>query len=436
MKFDAFNKAHELKEKILFTLFILLLFRLGSYITVPGINVSVFEELAKANSAGLLGIFNTLSGGSLSRMSIFALSIVPYITASIVMQLVSMSFQSMIELKKEGEFGRIKIAQYTRYLTIALSTFQGYGVAVAIEKASGSYGSLIAIDLELFKVSTVTALVGGTMLLMWLGEQITMNGIGNGTSMIIFTGIASGLPQAFISLFGLARSGKISILMLLLIVASVIGLILLIVFVERAYRKIPVQYPRRQIGNKIFGGDTTHLPLKVNIAGVVPPIFASSILAFPATLLSFMPASKEDGSLIATILRSISRGEPLYLTIYTALIVLFCFVYTSAIFNTTDTADVLKRNQGFISGLRPGASTATYLDKIVNRLTLLGALYITFVCVVPEYGFSRYNIPFYLAGSSFLIVVNVVMETFAQVQAILFSQQYESLIKKARLKTK
>jgi preprotein translocase subunit SecY len=430
---NIFFKATELKNKILFTLIALFVFRFGSYVTIPGINSLALSEFSQANSSGLLGIFNTLSGGSLSRMSIFALSIVPYITSSIVIQLLSMTFKPLSEMKKEGESGRMRINQYTRYLTIILATFQAYGIAAGLQHTGAKYGSIITIDLALFKVSAITSLVGGTIFLMWLGEQISARGIGNGTSLIIFTGIVSGLPQAFISVFDLVRTGAMSSLTLIMILLIVSGLIYSIVFVEKAQRKIPVQYPKRQFGNKVFSGETTHLPLKINTAGVIPPIFASSLLAFPATILNFLSFNGENSTL-ETMLVYLGRGKPLYLSLYVSFIVFFCFVYTAAIFNTTETSDMLKRNGGFIPGVRPGANTAGYLDHVLTRLTCLSAIYITFVCVLPEYGFSRYNIPFYLGGTSFLIVVNVVTETFSQIQSALFSHQYESLIKKARLR--
>jgi len=432
MDASVFLKAKDLKKRILFSLLVLCVFRLGSYITIPGIDSLALNEFAKANSAGILGIFNTLSGGSLSRMSIFALSIVPYITASIVMQLLSVTLKPLEELKKEGEFGRKKINQYTRYLTVILSAVQAYGIAAGLEQAHGSYGSIVTVSSMFFRVSTVSTLVVGTVLLMWLGEQISAKGIGNGISLIIFAGIVSGLPQAFINVFDLVKTGAMNPIVLIVVLAAVFALIYFIVFMERAQRRIPVQYPKRQRGNKIFGGENTHMPLKLNTAGVIPPIFASSLLSFPATIMNFISTGEEE-SIFETILIHLGRGKPLYLIIYVTLIIFFCFFYTAVVFNTTETADMLKRNGGFLHGRRPGAHTAEYLDHILTRLTVIGAAYVAFVCVLPEYGFSKYSIPFYLGGTSFLIVVNVVMDTFAQVQSALFSYQYEGLMKKARL---
>ncbi len=432
MDASIFLKAKGLKNKILFTLFILCVFRLGSYITIPGINSLALNEFASANSSGILGIFNTLSGGSLSRMSIFALSIVPYITASIVMQLLSVTIKALEELKKEGEVGRKKISQYTRYLTVILSVVQAYGIAVGLEQAHGSYGSIVTVPSIFFKISAVSTLVVGTILLMWLGEQISAKGIGNGISLIIFSGIVSGLPQAFISVFELVKTGSMHPMTLVAILAAVFVLIYFIVFMERGQRRIPVHYPKRQKGNKMFGGGSTHMPLKINTAGVIPPIFASSILSFPATIMNFMTVGEEE-SIFESIMIHLGRGKPLYLLIYISFIVFFCFFYTAVVFNSNETADNLKRNGGFLYGRRPGAQTAAYLDHVLTRLTVIGAVYVAFVCVLPEYVFSKYSIPFYLGGTSFLIVVNVVMDTFVQIQSALFSYQYEGLMKKARL---
>lgn len=433
MDASIFSKAKDLQKRILFTLLALVVFRFGSYITIPGIDSLALSSFTKANSTGILGVFNTLSGGSLSRMSIFALSIVPYITSSIIMQLLSATIKPLEELKKEGPSGRKKINQYTRYLTVLLASVQAYGIAVGLEQISGGYGSIVTISSMFFRVSTVTTLAVGTMFLMWLGEQITARGIGNGISIIIFAGIVSGLPQAFITVFELVRTGAMSPITLIALLAIVFALIYFIIFMERAQRKIPVQYPKRQHGNKVFGGESTHMPLKLNIAGVIPPIFASSLLAFPATIVNFMSVT-ESGSFFESFMILLSRGKPLYLIIYITLIVLFCFVYTSIVFNVEETADMLKKNGGFLHGRRPGAHTAEYLDHTLTRLTVIGAAYVAFVCVLPEYGFSRYNIPFYLGGTSFLIVVNVVMDTFTQIQSALFYVQYESLIKKSRLR--
>ncbi|MCH9753772.1 MAG: preprotein translocase subunit SecY [Alphaproteobacteria bacterium] len=432
MDASVFFKAKDLKNRIVFSLLALLVFRFGSYITIPGINTVALNEIAQANSSGILGMFNMLSGGSLSRMSIFSLAIFPYITASIVMQLLSSTFKPLEEMKKEGGAGRKKINQYTRYLTVFLCAFQAYAMAISLEKLESSGMSVVIIPGVFFKVSTVTTLVVGTMFLMWLGEQITARGIGNGISLIIFAGIVAGLPQAFITVFELVKNGAMSPVTLLLLFAAILGLIYFIVAVERAQRRIPVQYPKRQKGNKIFGGENTHLPLKLNTAGVIPAIFANSILLFPLTITNFVSA-KED-SIMETILIYLGRGKPLYLALYVVFIVFFCFFYTAVVFNVNETADMLKRNGGFLHGRRPGANTAEYLDHVLTRLTVIGASYIAFICVVPEYLSSKYGIPFSLGGTSFLIVVNVVMDTFTQVQSSLFSYQYEGLIKKSKLR--
>lgn len=432
MDASVFFKAKDLKNRIVFSLLALLVFRLGSYITIPAINATALNEIAQTNSSGILGMFNMLSGGSLSRMSIFSLAIFPYITASIVMQLLSSTFKPLEEMKKEGGAGRKKINQYTRYLTVILCAFQAYAMAISLEKLQSNGVSVVIIPGMFFKISTVSTLVVGTMFLMWLGEQITARGIGNGISLIIFSGIVAGLPQAFITVFELVKNGAMSPTTLLLLFSGILGLIYFIVAFERAQRRIPVQYPKRQKGNKIFGGENTHLPLKLNTAGVIPAIFANSILLFPLTITNFISA-KED-SIMETILIYLGRGKPLYLALYVVFIVFFCFFYTAVVFNVNETADMLKRNGGFLHGRRPGANTADYLDHIMTRLTVIGATYMAFICVVPEYISSKYSIPFSLGGTSFLIVVNVVMDTFTQVQSSLFSYQYEGLIKKSKLR--
>lgn len=432
MDISVFLKAKDLKKRVIFSLLALLVFRFGSYLTIPGINNVALHDIAQANSAGILGMFNMLSGGSLSRMSIFSLAIFPYITASIVMQLLVATFKPLEEMKKEGAGGRKKINQYTRYLTVFLCAFQAYAMAVSLEKLQSGGVSVVIIPGLLFKITAVTTLVVGTMFLMWLGEQITARGIGNGISLIIFAGIVAGLPQAFISVFELVRNGAMSPVTLIVLLIAIFGLIYFIVAVERAQRKVPVQYPKRQKGNKVFGGENTHLPLKLNTAGVIPAIFANSLLLFPLTITNFV-AAKED-SIMETVLIYLGRGKPLYLTLYVVLIAFFCFFYTAVVFNVNETADMLKRNGGFLHGKRPGANTAEYLDYVLTRLTVIGACYISFICVIPEYVSSKYSIPFYLGGTSFLIVVNVVMDTFVQVQSSLFSYQYEGLIKKSKLR--
>jgi preprotein translocase subunit SecY len=429
-----FLKAHDLKKKILFTLFALFICRLGSYVTIPGINSVALNTMAEANAKGILGMFNVLSGGSLSRMSVFALSIVPYITSSIVMSLITVTIKPLEEMKKEGEAGRRKINRYTRYLTVLLCGFQAYGVATGLEHAGSGDAKIVTMSsFALFRLVTVVSLVVGTMFLMWLAEQISMRGIGNGTSLIIFVGIVSGLPTTFVSLFELAKTGVMSPITLMVVLAAVFGLIYLIVFVERAQRQITIQYPRRQVGNKIFDGQNTHLPLKINTAGVIPPIFANSILLFPLTITSFISVGGED-SIWNSILIHLGRGKPLYLLLYVSFIVFFSFFYTSIVFNVKETSDMLKKNGGFIPGIRPGDHTATYLDKVLSKLTAIGAAYMSFVCVLPEYVSYKYAVPFYLGGTSFLIVVSVVMDTFVQIQTMLFTHQYESLMRKARFR--
>ena len=430
---SLFFKAHDLKRKLLFTICILFVCRLGSYIIIPGINSLALSSLAAANSKGILGMFNVFSGGSLSRMSIFALSIVPYITSSIVMSLLTVTIKPLEELKKEGELGRRRINQYIRYLTVVLCAFQAYGLARGLENMRGGGENIVIISNGLFRLTTIITLVVGTMFLMWLGEQISMRGIGNGISLIIFTGIISGLPGAFASILELTKTGAMGPFTLIFILAIVMMLIYFIVFIERAQRKIFIQYPKRQVGNKIFEGQNTHLPLKINTAGVIPAIFANSILLFPLTITNFMSSKGVEG-FWNTVLIYLGRGKPLYLCLYVLFIVFFAFFYTSVVFNAKETADMLKKNGGFIPGIRPGDYTADYLDMILIKLTVIGAAYISFVCVLPEYVSSKYAIPFYLGGTSFLIVVNVVLETLSQVQSSLFTYQYEGLMKKARFR--
>ncbi len=431
---NILSGTSDLKSRLLITFGILILCRLGSYITIPGINVLALGEISASNSDGVLGIFNMLSGGALSRMSIFALAIMPYITASIVMQLLSVTFKPLEEMKKEGEAGKKRINQYTRYLTVFLTVFQAYGIAVSLEKMNGgAYGSVVMVPGAFFRILAVSSLVVGTMFLMWLGEQISARGIGNGTSLIIFTGIVSGLPQAFVSVFELTKTGAMSATLLVFILAIIVAMIYFIVFMERAQRKIPVQYPKRQIGNKLFAGDSTHLPLKLNTSGVIPPIFASSILLFPLTISNFV-GQADESSILETISMYLGHGKPLYILSYVILIVFFCFFYTAIIFNVDETAENLKKNGGFIFGRRPGKNTAEFLDFVLTRLTVIGAAYIAFVCALPEFLSNKFNIPFSLGGTSFLIVVNVVIDTFTQIQTALLALQYEGLIKKSRLR--
>ena len=432
INFGAFAKATELKRRIWFALGCLIVYRLGTYIPLPGIDPQVMAQIFAQQAGGIMGMFNMFAGGALERMSIFALGILPYISASIIMQLMTAISPSVEQLKKEGEAGRKKINQYTRYLTLLLATVQGYGLSVGLEAMGGPAGSAVIDPGWFFRASTVITIVGGTMFLMWLGEQITARGIGNGISLIIFTGIIATLPGAIVSMFELGRTGAISTLFIVLILVLGLGVITFIVFMERAQRRIIVQYPKRQQGNKMFGGESSHLPLKLNTAGVIPAIFASSLLLMPATLGSFAGQGGPEWLILVSSL--LGRGQPLFLLIFISLIVFFAFFYTSIVFNPQETADNLKKHGGFIPGIRPGQRTADYLDYVLTRLTTVGALYLAAVCVMPEILISQYAVPFYFGGTSLLIVVAVTMDTVAQIQSHLIAHQYEGLIKKSRLR--
>jgi preprotein translocase subunit SecY len=433
MNFGMLSKATELKKRFFFLIGALIVYRLGTYIPVPGIDPHILAEIFQKHQGGVMGMFNMLSGGALSRMTIFALAVMPYISASIIMQILTVAVPQLAAMKKEGESGRRKINQFTRYGTVVLAAFQGYGIAVGLEGMTGSRGSAVMNPGAFFLFTTTVTLTGGTMFLMWLGEQITARGIGNGISMIIFTGIIAGLPSAIGHTFELGRTGAISTLFIFLIIAIVLGLIALIVFMERAQRRVLVQYPKRQQGNKMFGGESTHMPLKLNTAGVIPPIFASSLLLFPLTIASFNAGGS---GVMQTISAHLAHGQPLYIGLYVALIIFFCFFYTSVVFNPAETADNLKKNGGFIAGIRPGQQTADYLDYVLTRLTAVGAIYIALVCVMPELFVAKYAVPFQLGGTGLLIVVNVAIDFSTQVQSHLFAHQYEGLIRKAKLKGK
>jgi len=407
----------------------LVVYRLGTHIPVPGIDPNQLQQLFKGQQGGILSLFNMFSGGALSRFSIFALGIMPYISASIIMQLMSYVVPSMEALKKEGEAGRRKITQYTRYATLGLALFQSLGIAVALESSAG----LVNAPGMGFRITAMVSLTAGTMFLMWLGEQITERGLGNGISIIIFAGIAAGLPKSIGGLLELVRTGAMSIIVALLIVVLVAGITYFVVFVERGQRKILVNYARRQVGNKVYGGQSSHLPLKLNMSGVIPPIFASSIILLPSTIVSWFSAGSSLNWL-KDISAALSPGQPLYVMLYAVAIIFFCFFYTALVFNSRETADNLKKSGGFIPGIRPGDQTAKFIDKILLRLTLAGAIYITFVCLVPEFLILKYNVPFYFGGTSLLIIVVVTMDFMAQVQNYLMSQQYESLLKKANFK--
>ena len=377
-------------------------------------------------------MFDVFAGGALGRMSIFALGVMPYISASIIMSLMTAVSPHLESLKKEGQTGRTKINQYTRYATLLLASLQGYGIAVGLEGMEGSSGSAVIDSGYFFRISTVITLTGGTLFLMWLGEQITQRGIGNGISLIIFTGIVANLPRAITSTLELGRTGALSTLLILFIIFIVIAVIAFIVFIERSYRKVIVQYPRRQMGNKMFEGDNSHMPLKLNTAGVIPPIFASSLLLLPMTIAGFSSGSGPDW--VASLVSVLGRGQPLYLLIYVSFIVFFAFFYTSIVFNPEETAENLRKNGGFVPGIRPGENTAVFLDHVLTRLTTIGAIYLAAVCILPEIMMSKYSVPFYFGGTSLLIVVNVTMDTVTQVQSHLIAHQYEGLLKKARLR--
>jgi preprotein translocase subunit SecY len=407
----------------------LVVYRLGAHIPVPGIDPAQLQQLFKGQQGGILSLFNMFSGGALSRFTIFALGIMPYISASIVMQLLTYVLPAFEQLKKEGEAGRRKITQYTRYGTLGLALFQSLGIAMALEASAG----LVIAPGFGFRMTTVVTLTAGTMFLMWLGEQITERGLGNGISILIFGGIAAGLPNAVGGLLELVRTGSMSIIVALLIVALVALVTYFVVFVERGQRKILVNYARRQVGNKVYGGQSSHLPLKLNMAGVIPPIFASSIILLPATIANWFSAG-DSMRWLKDISSTLSPGQPVYVMLYAAAIVFFCFFYTALVFNSRETADNLKKSGAFIPGIRPGDQTAKYIDKILLRLTLAGAIYITFVCLLPEFLILKYNVPFYFGGTSLLIIVVVTMDFMAQVQNYMMSQQYESLLKKANFK--
>jgi preprotein translocase subunit SecY len=426
-------KATELKKRIWFTLGALLVYRIGTYVPVPGVDAAVMAEMLRQHGGGILGMFDMFTGGALGRMTVFALNIMPYISASIIIQLMASAVPTLETLKKEGESGRKKLNQYTRYLTVLIAVFQAYAIAVGLESIRGSFGPAVIEPGLFFRLSCVVTLVGGTMFLMWLGEQITARGIGNGISLIIFAGIVANLPHALVATLELGRTGALSTVFIILFLTLALAVIALVVFVERAQRRIPVQYPKRQVGNRMFGGENTHLPLKLNTSGVIPPIFASSLLLLPATVAGFSSDQGADGGWLATIANTLAHGQPLYMFLYAALIVFFAFFYTAIVFNPVETADNLKKYGGFVPGIRPGQNTAEYFDRILTRLTAVGAIYLCVVCLLPEILISRYGVPFYFGGTSLLIIVSVTMDTVAQVQSHLFAHQYEGLIRKARL---
>ena len=438
ISFANFSKATELKKRIWFTLGALVLFRFLSFVPMPGIDPRAMAALFDTQRGGVLDFFNTFSGGSLERMSIIALGVMPYITASIVVQLAASLYAPWQALKKEGETGRKKLNQYTRYLTVLLTTVQGYWIAVGLESLGAAQGISAVVEPGLmFRVAATISLVGGTLFLMWIGEQITSRGIGNGVSLIIMAGIVATLPTALAQLFEGGRSGTIDPLLVATIVALAIGLVLFICFVERAQRRVPIQYPKRQTARGMMQAERSHLPIKINIAGVIPPIVASSLLLMPLTVLQMAGAQSnpESGDWLITISTYLQHGSPLYLFLYGAGIAFFCFFYSAVQFNSEETAENLKRHGGFIPGIRPGKATEVYFDHLISRVTVVGAAYLVLICLIPEILFSQAGVPFYLGGTSLLIVVNVTMDTVAQIQSHLIAHQYGDLIKKAKLKT-
>ena len=422
---SASTQSNDLRNRILFTLFILAVYRLGTFVPLPGIDPEQLQIMMEGNQKGLLGMFNVFAGGAVSRMAIFALGIMPYISSSIIVQLLTGVSDYFKNLKAQGEIGRQKITQITRYGTVLLATIQGYGLAVGLESSA----DLVINPGIFFKVSTVTTIVAGTVFLMWLGEQITQRGIGNGISLIIFSGIVAEIPRALVTTFELGRTGAISTVMIIFIFLLLVATIMFIVFMERALRKILINYPKRQMGNKMYGGDSSHLPLKINSAGVIPAIFASALLLLPVTFSNFNVSQNET---FLNISSYFSQGQPLYMLLYASGIIFFTFFYTSITFNPTETAENLRKYGGFIPGIRPGESTAIYIDTILTRLTTIGALYLALVCLMPEFLIANYPIPFYLGGASVLIVVVVAIDTVTQIQTRMMSSQYEQLIKKTK----
>jgi len=428
LNFSALAKAQELKARIWFTLGALLVYRLGTYIPLPGIDPAAWEQIFRTQSGGILGMFNMFSGGGIHRMAIFALNIMPYISASIIIQLMTTVSKSLEQLKKEGEQGRKLMNQYTRYLTVVLAAFQAYGIAVGLESA----GQAVTDPGMFFRLSTVITLTGGTVFLMWLGEQVTSRGIGNGISLIILSGIVAELPTALYNMLELGRQGALSTGLILVVIVMAVAVIMFIVFMERAQRRLLIQYPKRQVGNRMFEGQSSHLPLKLNTSGVIPPIFASSLLLLPTTVANFNAGQLPDW--MTTVTTQLAHGRPLFLVLYVGLIIFFAFFYTAVVFNPTETADNLKKHGGFIPGIRPGERTAEYIDYVLSRITVVGAAYLALVCLIPEILISYASVPFYFGGTSLLIVVSVTMDTVAQVQGYLLAHQYEGLIKKSKLR--
>ena len=432
VNFGALSKATELKKRLWFTLGALVVYRLGTYIPLPGIDPQIFHDVFSKQGGGILGMFDMFSGGALGRMTIFALNIMPYISASIIIQLMTATSPTLEALKKEGESGRKKLNQYTRFLTVALATVQAYGLSVGLEGMSAGAAAAVVDPGIFFRISTVISLVGGTMFLMWLGEQITARGVGNGISLIIFAGIVANLPKALAGTLEMGRTGALSTLFIIFLLVMSVAVVLFIVFVERAQRRVIVQYPKRQMGNRMYGGESSHLPLKLNTSGVIPPIFASSLLLLPLTAVGF--AGGNGPEWLQTLSSFVTHGSLLYMVCYSALIVFFAFFYTAIVFNPVETADNLKKYGGFVPGIRPGKNTADYLDYVLTRLTVIGAAYLAAVCLLPEFLISSQSVPFYFGGTSLLIVVSVTMDTVAQIHSHLLAHQYEGLIKKSKLR--
>ena len=430
LNFGAFSKATELKKRIMFTVIALIVYRIGCYIPLPGIDPGALDAMFRRQSGGILDMFNMFSGGALQRMTIFALNIMPYVSASIIVQVMTIVSPQLEALKKEGESGRKKMTQYTRYLTVFLAGVQAYGLAASLQNGQG-----VVIDPGIvFVVTTVITMTGGTIFLMWLGEQITSRGIGNGISLIIFAGIVAQLPRGLFQALELGRNGSLSSLVILGMLLMVVGVFLFIVFMERAQRRLLVQYPKRQQGNRMYGGESSHLPLKLNTSGVIPPIFASSLLLLPLTITGFLGRAKGGDSPLDWVINQIGHGKPLYMALYAAGIIFFCFFYTAIVFNPQETAENLRKYGGFIPGIRPGKSTADYLDKVLTRITVVGSAYLVIVCLIPEFLIQQFSLPFYFGGTSLLICVTVTMDTVAQIHSHLLAHQYEGLIKRSKLR--
>lgn len=432
---DTFSKATDLQKRLLFTLGAMIVYRLGTFIPLPGINSVALADIFARQSGGILGMFNMFTGGALSRMTLFALNIMPYISASIIVQLAASVIPSLMALKKEGESGQRKMTQYTRYLTVLITIVQGYGLALGLEAMVSSTGSAAVMNPgQWFRFTTVVSLLGGTMFIVWLGDQITARGVGNGSSLIITAGIVAGIPMGLAQTFELARAGSLSTFTLFFLLVMVLALVYFVVFMERAQRRILIQYPKRQMNGRVMNGESSHLPLKINPTGVIPPIFASSLLLLPMTIVNFSAKDGQGADWVVTLSTMLAHGRPLYLALYAGLIVFFTFFYTAVVFNPEETADNLKRHGGFIAGIRPGKSTADYLDYVITRLTVLGSVYLAAICCFPEIMIAKYSVPFVLGGTTLLIVVSVTMDFATQIQSHLLAYQYEGLMKKARLK--